>query len=140
MDINNARRIVAFVETWGQSYERLAGELGCSEPQARLYYAQAKSACNITDARATVAKLNELAASFNISAETMLSAFAEGGRMFTSEYWRGYRVMKRLAYDYYSVKGAFTEIYQSNASNEFVRGAERARRYIERVGLRNLTA
>ena len=76
MGINDARRIVAFVETWGQSFPRLANELGCSENEARLYYARAKSTCNVADARATVAKLNELAASFNMSAESMIAAFA----------------------------------------------------------------
>ena len=76
MGINEARRIVAFIDTWGQSFSRLADELGCNESEARLCYAQAKSKVNIVDARITVRKLNELAAQFNLSAEAMISAFA----------------------------------------------------------------
>ena len=75
-DINFSRHIVAYVDMWGQSFDRLANELGCSEQEARMRYARAKSECNIADARATVAKLNELAAQFNLSAEAMISAFA----------------------------------------------------------------
>ena len=55
-------------------------------------------------------------------------------------YWKGYRAMKRLAYDYCNADLAYREIYGSNASNEFVRGAERALRYIKRVGVQNITA
>lgn len=55
-------------------------------------------------------------------------------------YWKGYRAMKRLAYDYCNADRAFREIYQSNASDAFVRGAERALRYIRRVGVSNITA
>lgn len=55
-------------------------------------------------------------------------------------YWKGYRAMKRLAYDYYNADKAYREIYNSNASDEFVRGAERALRYIKRVGVQNITA
>jgi len=64
------------------------------------------------------------------------------GRVNTTDrktYWRGYHAMKRLAYDYYDADRAYMEIYNSNASNEFVRGAERARKYIKRIGIRNLT-
>lgn len=75
-DINHARRIVAFVEMWGQSFSHLADELGVSEHEAKLLYAQAKSRCNVVDARATVAKLNELAGQFHMSAESMIAAFA----------------------------------------------------------------
>lgn len=56
------------------------------------------------------------------------------------EYWRGYRTMKAHAYDLYNTAKAFRDIYNSNASEYFVRGAERAKRYIERVGIRNITA
>lgn len=55
-------------------------------------------------------------------------------------YWKGYRAMKRLAYDYGSADRAFREIYNSNASDTFVKGARRALRYIERVGVWNITA
>ena len=76
MDINEARRIVAFVDTWGQSFSRLADELEVSTTEARLIYSRAKNRVNIVDARATVRKLNELAAQFNLSAESMIAAFA----------------------------------------------------------------
>lgn len=75
MGINDARRIVAFVDTWGQSFSRLADELGMSENEARLAYARAKSACNVADAREAVRKLNELAASFNLTAADMLAVY-----------------------------------------------------------------
>ena len=55
-------------------------------------------------------------------------------------YWKGYREMKRLAYDYMNAEIAFREIYNSNASDEFVAGARRAYRYIKRVGVANITA
>lgn len=55
-------------------------------------------------------------------------------------YWKGYRAMKRLAYDYLNADKAYMEIYNSNCSNEFVKGAERAWRYIKRVGVQNITA
>lgn len=55
-------------------------------------------------------------------------------------YWKGYKAMKALAYDYCNAEKAFKEINQSNASNAFVRGAERAYRYIRRVGVQNITA
>ena len=55
-------------------------------------------------------------------------------------YWKGYRAMKRLAYDYGDANRAFSEIYQSNASNTFVAGARRAYEYIKRVGVANITA
>lgn len=54
-------------------------------------------------------------------------------------YWKGYRAMKRLALDYYDARKAFSEIYQSNASDKFVAGARRAYDYIQRVGLHNVT-
>lgn len=56
------------------------------------------------------------------------------------EYWRGYRAMKRLAYDYGNADLAFREIYGSNESDTFVKGAQRALRHIERVGVQNITA
>lgn len=56
------------------------------------------------------------------------------------EYWKGYRAMKRLAYDYGNADKAYWAIYQSNHSNEYVRGAERAWKYIRRVGVANITA
>lgn len=55
-------------------------------------------------------------------------------------YWKGYHTMKRLAYDYYDADKAYREIYNSNCSDEFVKGAERALKYIKRIGIRNLTA
>ena len=55
-------------------------------------------------------------------------------------YWKGYRAMKRLAYDYCNADMAYMEIYNSNCSNEFVKGARRAWRYIKRVGVQNITA
>lgn len=55
------------------------------------------------------------------------------------EYWNGYRAMKCLAYEYCNASKAFREIYSSNASNTFVNGARRALRYIERVGVWNIT-
>lgn len=55
-------------------------------------------------------------------------------------YWSGYRTMKRLAYDYCNADRAYMEIYNSNHGNEFVKGAERAWRYIKRVGVMNITA
>lgn len=55
-------------------------------------------------------------------------------------YWKGYRAMKALAYDYGNADMAFREIYNSNCSNTFVRGAERALAYIKRVGVANITA
>lgn len=58
----------------------------------------------------------------------------------SSTYWKGYRAMKRLAYDYCNADKAYREIYNSNTSNEFVKGAERALRYIRRVGVQNITA
>lgn len=61
-------------------------------------------------------------------------------RSSTKEYWTGYRAMKRLAYDYGSAYRAYRDIYNSNASNVFVKGAERAYRYIERVGVAHITA
>lgn len=60
--------------------------------------------------------------------------------MGNKAYWKGYRAMKRLAYDYANARMAFREIYQSNASNAFVSGARRALAYIERVGVQNITA
>ena len=56
------------------------------------------------------------------------------------EYWRGYRAMKAHAYDVYDADKAFRDIYNSNEGAYFVRGAERAKRYIERVGIQNITA
>lgn len=58
----------------------------------------------------------------------------------TKTYWKGYRTMKRLAYDYGNAEIAFREIDQSNASNTFVRGAQRAYDYIKRAGVLNITA
>lgn len=58
--------------------------------------------------------------------------------MMSKTYWKGYHAMKRLAYDYCNADLAYREIYQSNASNEFVKGAERAWRYIKRVGVHNI--
>ena len=56
------------------------------------------------------------------------------------EYWRGYHAMKRRAYDYCNAEKAFSHIYQSNASDTFVKGARRAYKYIMRVGVQNITA
>lgn len=53
-------------------------------------------------------------------------------------YWKGYHAMKRLAYDYCNADKAYMEI--CNCSNEFVKGAECAWRYIKRVGVQNITA
>ncbi len=55
-------------------------------------------------------------------------------------YWNGYRTMKRLAYDYCNADKAFMEIYNSNSSDMFVRGARRAYEFIKRVGVQNITA
>lgn len=57
-----------------------------------------------------------------------------------SDYWKGYRTMKRLAYDYGNADAAYREIYSSNVSDKFVMGAERALRYIRKVGVANITA
>ena len=52
-------------------------------------------------------------------------------------YWNGYRYMKRLSSDLWSVSKAYRTIYNSNAGDLFVKGAQRARAYLERVGLQN---
>ena len=57
---------------------------------------------------------------------------------YMKEYWKGYRAMKRKAYDYYNVRTAFLEIYNSNHGNAYVAGACKAKEYIERIGLQNL--
>jgi hypothetical protein len=56
------------------------------------------------------------------------------------EFWKGYRAMKRLAYDYCNADRAFAEIYNSNVSDKFVAGARYALKYIKRVGVANITA
>lgn len=57
---------------------------------------------------------------------------------YMKEYWKGYRAMKRKAYDYYNVSTAFWDIYNSNCSNAYANGARKAKEYIERIGLQNL--
>ena len=52
-------------------------------------------------------------------------------------YWNGYRYMKQLSIELWSVPKAYSEIYNSNAGDLFVKGAQRARAYLERVGIRN---
>ena len=56
------------------------------------------------------------------------------------DYWKGYHTMKRLAYNYRNEDLAYMEIFTSNLSHAFVRGAERAWRYIKRIGVQNITA
>ena len=60
--------------------------------------------------------------------------------MPSKTYWKGYHAMKRLAYDYCNADLAYMEIYNSNASNEFVKGAKRALRHIKKVGVAHITA
>ena len=60
--------------------------------------------------------------------------------MPSKTYWNGYHAMKRLAYDYGNADLAYMEIYNSDASNEFVKGAERAWRHIKKVGVAHITA
>ena len=76
MTIIEARRIVHYCEDMHMSYERLASTLGCSIPAARSAYYIARSMVDTADARTTVAKLNELAARFNTTANNLISMYA----------------------------------------------------------------
>lgn len=58
----------------------------------------------------------------------------------TREYWKGYRYMKRLSLELWSANKAIQSINDSNASNAFYKGAQRAYRYIKSVGLQYIRA
>lgn len=72
----DARRIVHFKDDFDMSWSRLAQQLGCSESEARLEYMKAKSTVNLADVRAAVAKLNELATTFNTSAADLVALYS----------------------------------------------------------------
>ena len=75
MPINEARRIVAFIDRYHMSFKRLAHELDCSEVDARMAYCVASDTCNVADARSTIAKLNELANTFAMTTSELMVAF-----------------------------------------------------------------
>lgn len=76
MNVIEARRIVHFVDDLHMSMERLASQLECTEPEAQLVYAQAKSIALTADARNAVSELMRLAHEFNTTADELIRMYA----------------------------------------------------------------
>ena len=76
MDINEARRITSYVDTWSRSFADLAEQLDCSEVEAAYKYRTAKSVTVAKDVQDTLAKLNELAVQLNTSANELVARYA----------------------------------------------------------------
>lgn len=76
MHVDEARRIVHFVEDFRMSDERLAKQLDCSTSEARLAYAKAKDRVRVADARNAVNELKRLAAVFNVTTYDLVTMFA----------------------------------------------------------------
>ena len=76
MGINEARRLVAYVDMWGRSISDLAEQLDCSEYEAAYKYRTAKSVALAKDVHDTLAKLDELAVQLNTSANELVARYA----------------------------------------------------------------
>ena len=76
MDINNARRIVVYVDGWSMSFIRLAEQLDCSVDEARDIYKKAKRMANEADARIAAREIKRLSAIFNMNAGELVAKFA----------------------------------------------------------------
>ena len=76
MGINEARRLVAYVDTWGRSISDLAEQLDCTEVEAAYKYRMAKSVTATKDVQDTLAKLNELAVQLNTSTSELIARYA----------------------------------------------------------------
>ena len=70
MPITTARRIVAI------GARNYATSAHITTTEAEKAYAEAISVCNEKDARDTIAKLNELADKFNLTATELIARFA----------------------------------------------------------------
>lgn len=76
MNIIEARRVVAFRDSHGMTFEQLARHLHCSESEARDLYGKAKGMCDRADVRKAVQQVIEFAARYHVSPESLVGMYA----------------------------------------------------------------